>query len=311
MQRSRPDRFQTYFAAGALALLAAITLPALAAAPKPDATRAIEPYVVDRVPGLAVALPVKSTVGEPSGDPDALEAAAREKHDMASKQAGFAALTLLIAPLGLFSYNPQAVAAPFVLSYRAMKSKEGAERLDDDAAHLRKKIGCFEKIVDDHPGLRERLPDALNDGALLREFRDRIGTAIELRTNHLPISVAGAHDEALGGEKLLAEAARLQLRDLVDIDIESMSLVVEPAPGADAGCTCKIATRAGIRLWNVAGSRVVFQDDLQEAMPVQADELALLLDQPRALRARMAIWYGDLVLASMARANVRFSQAPQ
>jgi hypothetical protein len=155
------------------------------------------------------------------------------------------------------------------------------------------------------------LPDALDDGALLREFRDRIGTAIELRTNQLPVPVAGTHDEAPEAEKLLAEAARLQLRDLVEIDIESMSLVVEPVPGVDAGCACKIATRAGIRLWNVAGSRVVFEDNLQEAMPVQVDELALLLAQPRALRARVAIWYGDLVLASMARANVRFSQAAQ
>jgi len=272
------------------------------------------PYVVEGSIAYTVILPSAPAAVEPTRDFAALEAAARKKRDQATVQVLGSVVALRLWPLLVVVSNGRAATAPFKLVSEASRNYKDSANLAEQAEQARQTAGCVDALAASAPRAVEKLAEALTSDALLLELRDRVERAAQSRVQSSPVLIAAARGENNApAEPALAEASRRQVSNLLEIDINEIRVAVDSTGARSAGCLIRVVTDADVRVWSVDNRSVVFADHPPAShgeVVVSVAELAALLDQPRALQARLANQYEDLVLGSLSSAKLRFSAAP-
>jgi hypothetical protein len=107
----------------------------------------------------------------------------------------------------------------------------------------------------------------------------------------------------------LTKASNNRLANVLEIHVGEIRFV---ADSQGAACAYKIVSSVDVRLWNVSDRRVVSSDQTaarDAEVVLSLPELPALLEQPRALQARLANLYEETVLAALNHPRLRFAGA--
>jgi hypothetical protein len=163
------------------------------------------------------------------------------------------------------------------------------------------------------PSLPQSISSALAIDALRPELQERIEIALQKRTRESPIVLAPVRGENAPAEPALAEASQRALRHLLEVEVNEVRIAVESVGDQPSGCRMRILTSADIRLWDVSARSTIFSQHAVgpgAELTVSMDELPVILDQPRALRARVINQYEDIIVGVLDSPRLKFSAAP-
>ena len=251
------------------------------------------------------------SIENPADSLPAAEGAARTKRELANRGVAVTLLTVATAPLALFAaaYPPaiKLAALPFMAAAETARVSDSAVQLEQNATRLRQATACMQALAAEVPLLPERLAPAVASEALVSELQDRADKALRLRVAESPVVLAaGRGDEDLMASAL-TEASKDGLANLLDIHVGEIRFV---ADSQGATCAYKIVTSVDVRLWNVNDRSIVASDRTSAndaELAVSLSELPALLEQPRALQARLANLYEETILSALNNPRLRFA----
>jgi hypothetical protein len=314
MNRPSTSGFGKRFARLSLATLALGWASVCVAGPETAAGRAQEqPYVVAAPIGLIVTTPPPLSIDDPAASLPAAEAEARTKRAHANGSAAATLLAAVFSPLAVLglAYPPALAfgAYPFMGVAATVRANESATQLEQSAARLRQATACMQALAAEVPSLPERLAPALASEALLSELQDRGDRALRFRVAESPVMLSAGRGDEDSMASALTKASNNRLANVLEIHVGEIRFV---ADSQGAACAYKIVSSVDVRLWNVSDRRVVSSDQTaarDAEVVLSLPELPALLEQPRALQARLANLYEETVLAALNHPRLRFAGA--
>lgn len=314
MNRNLSSKARTALSLAA-GLVAGVLWSGAALAMKPASEQVAEHlYVVNGDVGYVVFLPPATSVADPTRDIASMEAAARKKEDQAGKAAAVTIASIPLYPLLLVigRADGQAALVPFVGAYATYRHSRDAATLREQIEQARRGATCGDMLLASAPGLAERLPEALASDALLQDLQGRVESATQSRARTASPVTAARGENSIPAEPALDRAAEQHLPHLLEVDVSEIRITVESPAERPTDCRIRVTTSADIRVWNVAERRVAFHDHRTGAdaeLTVSGEELPSILEQPRALRARLVNIYGDLIADTVGSPKLEFMAA--
>jgi hypothetical protein len=304
----------------AVVILAVVLLSACAASYKPDERSAPEPpapYPVGGSIGLLVT-PRVTPVGvwmQSEETAASVEATAEAKRREVQRGVGVTALTILTAPLAIFTpmYPPAMKLAvlPFKAADATAKASQEADRLKDKAVQARRELACAQQLSAAHPEVPEAFQRALADDSLRRTIEAEVRDTLYGRAR-VPITLVDAgRDEGGGSEPVpfLEQATQSQLQTVVELEIRSLDLTAEAAGDDPASCRYTVIVNADVNWWDVAKRLIAYQSEALwlTRLKLDAFDLPALLDRSEELRFRVARGLRDAVAGTFDVPALKFA----
>ncbi|HKE39570.1 MAG TPA: hypothetical protein VKG21_07020 [Casimicrobiaceae bacterium] len=270
------------------------------------------PYVVEGSLAYTLFIPAKSSAVEPNRDFLAMEALAQKKRGLATAQVLGSVAAVRLWPLLIVVSNGRAAAAPIKLVSEASRNYKESASLIEQAEQARRTATCADAVTASAPGGLEKLAESLASDALQSVLQKGIERAAHSRLQSSAMLIAAERGENIPAERALAEASQRQVSSLLEIDMSDVRVAIDSSTDHPGDCRIQVLTNSDIRVWNVGDRSVVFADQPPTSygkVIVSIAELPALVDQPRALQARVANQYEDLVVGSLNSPNLKFPAA--
>jgi hypothetical protein len=302
-----------------IAIVAAVLLCACAA-PAKKPSLGWSDYTVEGSVGLVVTSLAPARLVPTDNDAGAaLDRASEDKRQEQKKGVAVSAFTILLAPLAIFApmYPPaiQLAILPFQAIGYTSQVGQDADRLQEAAAKARLDAACSEELAIAHPELAEKLQAAVPMDALLPSIQGEVRESLRERTKVpvVPLEPQATESESWNREAVLKDAAQRDIPTVFAMEIQRLEVRAEAATAKPGDCRYAITTISWITWWSANGAVMVYRADTPAGDGPQPllvlPDLPALLDQPEALRLRIARAYRDKVMATVEAPTLKFAAA--